>query len=118
MCRGIFVYPTLVDNESMCRLRSLASSIEEPCAEKEYLLALVDLSEAVLIAAIADYSLGDSEVESQRYAERLRTEFCDVISSQRYVPSSQNLCHSIGFCQMCVTTIASELEFTLITSSG
>ena len=62
-------------------MQTLADSLGDWYAEKEYLVALVDLGQAALIARTRTTA---SAVD----ADRLRIEFLDVISSQQCVPSS------------------------------
>ena len=59
-------------------MEKLARSLGDTCAEKEYLLALVDLGRAAFIATIW---------HAQDDGTNLRADLLDAISLQQYVPS-------------------------------
>ena len=75
------VYPSFAADGCIFQLESLARSLGDTCVEKEYLLALVDLGRAALIAAPDIW-------HKQRYDDTvMRAELLDAISLQQYVPS-------------------------------
>ena len=72
------VYGSFADG-CIFHLETLARSLGDTCVEKEYLLALVDLGRAALIAAPDIW-------HKQRYDDRvMRTELLDAIHLQQYV---------------------------------
>ena len=78
---GIFhysgVYPSFAADGCIFKLETLARCLADSCAEKEYLLALVDLGRAASIAAAG-----------QTYDDTvMRTELLEAITLQQYVPS-------------------------------
>ena len=85
------VYPSFAADGCIFHLETLARSLGDSCAEKEYLLALVDIGRAALI--IVAWSV-------QRYdSTNLRTELLDAISLQQYVPFPPTQSYLIFFLQ-------------------
>ena len=77
--------------DGISHLETLARSLADTCAEKEYLLALVDFGRAAFIAA-AWHSQGyDDSV--------MRAELLDAIALQQYVPFPPTQCYLIFFLQ-------------------
>ena len=73
------VYVSFAADGCIFHLETLARSLGDTRAEKEYLLALLDLGRAALIA---------TAWTTQRYDDTaMRTELCDAITLQQYVPS-------------------------------
>ena len=73
------VYTSFAADGCIFHSGTLARSLGDTCAEKGYLLALVDLGRAASIAALHS---------KQRYDDTvIRTELLDAISLQQYVPS-------------------------------
>ena len=73
------VYTSFAADGCIFKLETLARSLVDTCAEKEYLLALVDLGRAVFMTKYWPF---------QRYDDTImRTELRDAISLQQYVPS-------------------------------
>ena len=88
-----YVYPSFAADGRIFYLESLARSLGDTCAEKEYLLALVDLGRAALIAAPDIW-------HKQRYDDTvMRAELLDAISLQQYVPSPPTQSYLILFLQ-------------------
>ena len=74
------VYPSFAADGCIFHLETLARSLGDTRAEKEYLLALVDLGRAAFIAAA---------LPSERYDDAvMRAELLDAIHLQQYVPFS------------------------------
>ena len=73
------VYPSFAADGCIFHLETLARSLADTCAEKEYLLALVDIGRAALIA-VTDHIQGYDN--TAMWAELL-----DAITLQQYVPS-------------------------------
>ena len=85
------VYDAFAADGCIFHLETLARSLGDTRAEKEYLLALVDLGRAVLIEAYWP---------KQRYDDVVRrTELLDAISLQQYVPSPPTQSYLILFLQ-------------------
>ena len=83
------VYSSFATDGCIFQLETLARYLGDSCAEKEYLLALVDLGRAVLIEAYWP---------KQRYDDVVRrTELLDAISLQQCVPSPPTQCYLILF---------------------
>ena len=83
------VYRSFATDGCIFHLETLARSLGNTCAEKEYLHALVDLGRAAVIAAA---------VRMQRYDDTaMRTELCDAIHLQQYVPSPPTQSYLILF---------------------
>ena len=75
---SINVYPSFAADGRIFQLETLARSLGDTCAEKEYLLALVDLGRAAFIVLARE----------QRYHDTvMRAELLDAIHLQQYVPS-------------------------------
>ena len=72
------VYVSFAADGCIFHLETLARSLGDTCPEKEYLLALVDIGRAVLIAAT------DSDPEYDDTV--MRAELLDAIHLQQYVP--------------------------------
>ena len=73
------VYPSFAADGCIFQLESLARSLGDTCVEKEYLLALVDLGRAALIAAPDIW-------HKQRYDDTvMRAELLDAVHLQQYV---------------------------------
>ena len=85
------VYPSFAADGCIFQLESLARSLGDTCVEKEYLLALVDLGRAILIAAAGRMQTYDDAV--------MRTELGDAIHLQRYVSSPPTQSYLILFLQ-------------------
>ena len=88
----LHVYRSFAADGCIFHLETLARSLGDTCAEKEYLLALVDLGEAALIAAATWPFEGYDDTV-------LRAELLDAISLQQYVPFPPTLCYLILFLQ-------------------
>ena len=73
------VYSSFAADGCIFHLETLALSLGDSCAEKEYLLALFDLGRAVFIA-VTDPIQGYDETF-------MRAELLDAIHLQQYVPS-------------------------------
>ena len=85
------VYPSFAADGCIFHLETLARSLGDMCAEKEYLLALVDLGRAAFIAAA---------LPSERYDDAvMRAELLDAIHLQQYVPSPPTQSYLIVFLQ-------------------
>ena len=83
------VYRSFAADGCIFKLETLARSLGDTRAEKEYLLALLDLGRAVLIAKTSP---------KQRYDDTaMRTELCDAITLQQYVPSPSTQSYLILF---------------------
>ena len=73
------VYSSFAADGCFLQPETLALSLGDTCVEKEYLLALVDLGRAAVIAAAG---------RMQRYDDTvMRTELVEAIHLQQYVPS-------------------------------
>ena len=73
------VYSSFAADGCIFHLETLARCLGDTCAEKEYLLALVDLGRAAFIAIT---------LHTQRYDDTvMRAELLDAITLQQYVPS-------------------------------
>ena len=87
------VYPSFAADGCIFHLATLARSLGDSCAEKEYLLALVDLGRAALIAAPDIW-------HKQRYDDTvMRAELLDAVHLQQYVPSPPTQSYLILFLQ-------------------
>ena len=87
------VYPSFAADGCIFQLESLARSLGDTCVEKEYLLALVDLGRAALIAAPDIW-------HKQRYDDTvIRAELLDAVHLQQYVPSPPTQSYLILFLQ-------------------
>ena len=85
------VYSSFATDGCIFQLETLARSLGDSCAEKKYLLALVDLGRAALITVT--YPV-------QRYdGPAIRVELLDAIRLQRYVPSPPTRSHLMLFLQ-------------------
>ena len=73
------VYPSFAADGRIFRLETLAHSLGDSCAEKEYLIALVDLGRAAPVAKTSPW---------KRYDDEARAELLDAIYLQQYVPST------------------------------
>ena len=73
------VYPSFAADGCIFHLEKLARSLGDTCAEKEYLLALVDLGRAAFTALMYSMQTYDDAV--------MRAELLDAIHLQQYVPS-------------------------------
>ena len=73
------VYPSFAADGCIFHLEALARSLGDTCAEKEYLLALVDLGRAVFISVTKPRQRYDATV--------VRAEMLDAVRLQRYAPS-------------------------------
>ena len=73
------VYPSFAADGCIFHLATLARSLGDTCAEKEYLLALVDLGRAVFISVTKPRQRYDATV--------VRAEMLDAVHLQQYVPS-------------------------------
>ena len=73
------VYFSFAADGCIFKLETLARSLGDSCAEKEYLLALVDLGRAAFIAATLHMQSYDDAV--------MRAELLDAIHLQQYVRS-------------------------------
>ena len=73
------VYASFAADGCIFHSGTLAHSLGDTCAEKEYLLALVDLGRAAFIATIWHAQRDDGT--------NLRADLLDAISLQQYVPS-------------------------------
>ena len=83
------VYSSFAADGCIFHLETLARSLGDSCAEKEYLIALVDLGRAALITA-TEQSYDDTA---------LRAELLDAIHLRRYVPSPPTQGYLILFLQ-------------------
>ena len=70
------VYPSFAADGCIFHLESLARSLGDTCAEKEYLLALVDLGRAAFITMI--------DTEQSYDGTAMRAELLDAITLQQY----------------------------------
>ena len=86
----IGVYPSFAADGCIFHLETHARSLGDTCAEKEYLLALVDLGRAAYIAA----ALSEQEDDTA-----IRTELLEAIHLQQYVPSPPTQSYLILFLQ-------------------
>ena len=85
LCANAF-FGSLAANGRIFHLRTLAHSLGDSCAEKEYFLALVDLGQAAFIRVMGiDQPWNGSESQGQHFANTLRNELLHIISLQRYV---------------------------------
>ena len=85
------VYLSFAADGCIFKLETLARSLADTCAEKQYLLALVDLGGAAFIA---------TTWHTQRYDDTvMRAELLDAISLQQYVPSPPTNSYLILFLQ-------------------
>ena len=85
------VYFSFAADGCIFQLETLARSLGDTCAEKEYLLALVNLGRAAFIT---------SSLMPQRYDDTaMRTELRDAISLQQYVLSPLTQSYLILFLQ-------------------
>ena len=83
------IYPSFAADGCIFHLETLARSLGDTRAEKEYLLALLDLGRAALIATASP---------KQRYDDTaMRAELLDTISLQQYVPSPSTQSYLILF---------------------
>ena len=83
------VYLSFAADGCIFKLETPARSLADTCPEKEYLLALLDLGRAALIA---------TAWTTQRYDDTaMRTELCDAITLQQYVPSPSTQSYLILF---------------------
>ena len=83
------VYPSFAADGCIFHLEKLARSLGDTCAEKEYLLALVDLGRAAFIVSTR-----------RRYDDTvMRTELLEAIHLQQYVPSPPTQSYLILFLQ-------------------
>ena len=73
------VYVSFADDGCIFHLETLALTLGDTCAEKEYLLALVDLGRAVFISVTKPRQRYDATV--------VRAEMLDAVHLQQYVPS-------------------------------
>ena len=87
----IGVYPSFAADGCIFHLDTLGRSLKDSLAEKEYLLALVDLGRAAFIATAHLMKSYDDTV--------LRAELLDAISLQQYVPSPPTQSYLILFLQ-------------------
>ena len=71
------VYPSFATDGCIFKLETLARSLADTCAEKEYLLALVDLGRAAYMAIALTEPEDDTAI---------RTELLEAIHLQQYVP--------------------------------
>ena len=85
------VYVSFAADGCIFQLETLARSLGDSCAEKKYLLALVDLGRAALIAATWHTQGYDDAV--------MRAELLDAIHLQQYVPSPPTQSYLILFLQ-------------------
>ena len=85
------IYASFAADGCIFQLESLARSLGDTCVEKEYLLALVDLGRAALIAATWHTQGYDDAV--------MRAELLDAIHLQQYVPSPPTQSYLILFLQ-------------------
>ena len=74
------VYPSFAADGCIFHSETLAHSLADTCPEKEYLVALVDLGRAALIASESWPMQGHDDAV-------MRAELLDAISLQQYVPS-------------------------------
>ena len=87
------VYASFAADGCIFQLESLARSLGDTCVEKEYLLALVDLGRAALIAAPDIW-------HKQRYDDTvMRAELLDAVHLQQYVLSPPTQSYLILFLQ-------------------
>ena len=85
------VYPSFAADGCIFHLETLARSLGDTCAEKQYLLALVDLGRAAFIALVTS---------EQRYDDTvMRAELLDAITLQQYVPFPPTQSYLIFFLQ-------------------
>ena len=85
------VYTSFAADGCIFHLETLARSLGDSCAEKEYLLALVDIGRAAYIAATKS---------EQRYEDTaIRAELLDAIFLQQYVSSPPTQSYLILFIQ-------------------
>ena len=84
------VYFSFAADGCIFQLESLARSLGDTCAEKEYLLALVDLGRATYMAM----ALREPEDDTA-----IRTELLEAIHLQQYVPSPPTQSYLILFLQ-------------------
>ena len=85
------VYRSFAADGCIFKLETLARCLADSCAEKEYLLALVDLGRAAFIAG---------GMPNQRYDGVVRrAELLDAIHLQQYVPSPPTQSYLIVFLQ-------------------
>ena len=78
---GSGVYPSFAGDGCIFHLETLARSLGDTCAEKEYLLALVDLGRAEYMVI----ALSEPEDDTA-----IRTELLEAIHLQQYVPSRRH----------------------------
>ena len=83
------VYVSFAADGCIFKLETLARCLADSCAEKEYLLALVDLGRAAFIAA-AGQTYDDTA---------MRAELLEAITLQQYVPSPPTQSYLILFLQ-------------------
>ena len=84
------VYPSFAADGCIFHLETLARSLVTACAEKEYLLALVDIGRAAFIVS----------ARKQRYDDTaMRAELLEAITLQQYVPSPPTQSYLILFLQ-------------------
>ena len=85
------VYPSFAADGCIFHLEKLARSLGDSCAEKDYLLALVDLGRAAFISLTWKLRYDDTA---------MRAELLDAISlQQQYVPSPPTRSYLILFLQ-------------------
>ena len=85
------VYVSFAADGCIFHLETLARSLGDTRAEKEHLLALVDLGRAAFIAAVRPVQTYDSTV--------MRAELLDAVHLQQYVPSPLTQSYLILFLQ-------------------
>ena len=85
------IYPSFAADGCIFHLETLARSLGDTRAEKEHLLALVDLGRAAFIAAVRPVQTYDSTV--------MRAELLDAVHLQQYVPSPRTQSYLILFLQ-------------------
>ena len=84
------VYASFAADGCIFKLETLARSLGDTCAEKEYLLALVDLGRAAYMVIALTEPEDDTAI---------RTELLDAIHLQQYVPSPTTQSYLILFLQ-------------------
>ena len=84
------VYRSFAADGCIFHLETLARSLGDTCAEKEYLLALVDLGRAAYMAIALTEPEDDTAI---------RTELLEAIHLQQYVPSPPTQSYLILFLQ-------------------
>ena len=84
----IGVYPSFAADGCIFHLEKLARSLGDSCAEKDYLLALVELGRAAFITSTWKPRYDDTA---------MRAELLDAIDLQQYVPSPPTQSYLIPF---------------------